>query len=268
MKHVMSEVAMSVMMAIGAMLITSCCSASGAGKSEAAQTAAKGFVFKAVTVGGVELKYAVYVPRTYAAGKPMPAVVFLHGSGECGSDGQKMIAQGVGTNILWNAGRWPCIVVMPQKPVEHDQWEKYDAQVMAALEATRREYSVDPKRIALTGLSQGGHGTWAIGAAHPDLWCALAPICGYADAHHGGITPAEIAAKVKGIPVWAFHGADDDVVPPEQTKAVIAALKSAGGAGPEMGGPRLTIYPNTNHGSWDKAYSEGELPGFLMTARR
>ena len=221
-----------------------------------------GFIFKTIDAGGTTLKYVVYVPRDYTPTKPMPAMVFLHGSGESGTDGQKMIAQGVGTNILWNAGRWPCIVVMPQKPTEHKQWEEFDAQVMAALEATKREYAIDPDRIALTGLSQGGHGTWTIGAAHPDVWCALAPICGYTDSNHGGAKPADIAAKIKSIPVWAFHGEDDDVVNPEQTKTMVEALKAAGAQ------PKLTLYPKTNHGSWDKAYSEPELPAFLMTPRK
>jgi len=235
-----------------------------------------GFLFKEVTAGGVSMKYAVYVPRAYTPNKKWPAIVFLHGSGECGTDGQKMIIQGIGRNILWNADRWPCIVLFPQNPGaargkqgdtpeqsrELRSWSHCDAAVMKMLEETRAAYSIDADRIALTGLSLGGHGAWSIGAAHPDVWCAIAPICGFADAP-GGIAPPEtIAAKLKGVPMWVFHGDADDVVSPDHSRAVVAAMKAAGADA------KLTLYPGVNHGSWDKAYEEAELPGFLMQAKK
>lgn len=219
-----------------------------------ALTPPSGFVFKSVRIGDQLLDYAVYVPRTYDAHSPIPAIVFLHGSGESGTDGQKMIAQGIGTNILWNASRWPCIVIMPQKPTEKKQWEDYDTLVMAALEATQREYRIDPARIALTGLSQGGHGTWTIGAAHPEVWSALVPICGYPEP----ADPAALAPRIKNIPVWCFHGEDDNVVPPAKSRAMIEALNNAGAS------PKFTLYPGVNHGSWDRAYAEPELPRWML----
>jgi predicted peptidase len=249
---------------VGAALLMSGLGASG-GRQEGKAGAAgvqTGFLFKAVEAGGVKLKYAVYVPRGYSAEKKWPAIVFLHGSGESGTDGQKMIVQGIGTNILWNADRWPCIVMLPQKPVMKDQWEKYDAAVMAMLEETKKAYSVDSDRIALTGLSQGGHGTWSIGSAHADVWCAAAAICGYADGHGGGMSAEQIAGKMKGVPMWIFHGENDDVVPPEESRKVAAAMTAAGAE------VKLTLYPKTNHGSWDKAYNEPGLPEFLMKGRK
>jgi predicted peptidase len=221
-----------------------------------------GFIFKTVKIGERKMDYVVYVPRAYALEKEWPAIVFLHGSGESGTDGQKQIAQGIGTNILWNADRWPCIVMMPQKPSEKLQWEDEDDLVMKMLEETKKEYRIDDERIALTGLSQGGHGTWSIGAAHPGVWCALAPICGYADREGVGMRAEEIAAKLKGVPMWVFHGEEDNVVLPEQSKNVVEAMRAAGA--PDV---RLTLYPKTNHGSWDKAYGEKDLPGFLMKSK-
>ncbi len=209
------------------------------------------------------MDYVVYVPRAYEVGKKWPAIVFLHGSGESGTDGQKQIAQGIGTNILWNADRWPCIVMMPQKPSEKLQWEEVDDLVMKMVEETKREYRIDEERIGLTGLSQGGHGVWSIGAAHPEVWSALAPICGYVEKEKGTLTAAGIAEKLKGVPMWVFHGEEDDVVLPEESKRVVEAMTEA--AAKDV---RLTLYPKTNHGSWDKAYGEKELPGFLMTGKK
>lgn len=236
-----------------------------------------GFLFHEVTSNGFTMKYAVYVPRNYTPDTKWPAIVFLHGSGECGTDGQKMIIQGIGRNILWNADRWPCIVLFPQNPgaprgsqgatreqsLAMRSWTRCDAAVMKMLEDTRAAYSIDPDRIALTGLSLGGHGAWSIGAAHPDVWSAIAPICGFADAPGGFAPPETIAAKLKDVPMWIFHGDADDVVSPDHSNRVAAAMKAAGATD-----VRLTIYPGVNHVSWDKAYEEAELPAFLMKAKK
>lgn len=258
----MRRALLGTVVAIGMVVCVGAAAVRGRASGPAVGEPTTGFLFRMVEVGGVGLKYAVYVPRDYTPERAWPAIVFLHGSGESGTDGQKMIAQGIGSNILWNAQRWPCIVMFPQKPVQREQWEAYDAPVMAMLEETRKAFNIDGTRIGLTGLSQGGHGCWSIGAAHADVWCAVVPICGYADAHGGGMTPGQIAGKLKGVPMWIFHGEADAVVPPEESKRVAAAMKEAGGEA------RLTLYPETNHGSWDKAYAEAELPGFLLRARK
>lgn len=209
---------------------------------------------------GEGLDYAVYVPRTLAVhnpAAPVPLVVFLHGKGESGGDGQKMLVQGIGTNILWNGQRWPCVVLFPQKPDASKAWEEYGDLVMEAVARVRASYAIDPDRIALTGLSQGGHGTWALGAAHPQVWSRLAPICGYADP----LEPSAIAQRVAGIPIWCFHGDADDVVPIAKTQAIVNELQRVGAQ------PRFTVYPGVNHGSWDRAYAEPELPAWLLSPR-
>lgn len=238
-----------------------------AGAPPAVQT---GFLFKSLKHEGAEYKHVVFVPRGYTPDKDWPCIVFLHGAGECGKDGLKQVAQGLGQAILWNESAWPCIVVIPQKPEQGRQWEDYDAAVMGMLEQARKEYRIDASRISLTGLSQGGHGTWTLGAAHPDVWSALAPICGYVSRNHGdGAEEAEasrLAEAVKGIPVWAFHGEADEVVRPEQTRVMVAAFKKLGVD------VRASFYPGVNHGSWDRAYREekdaGGLAAWLLAQKR
>jgi len=198
----------------------------------------------------------LYVPRAYDPAKAWPLVVFLHGSGESGADGQKVIAQGIGRDIAWHAERWPCLVLMPQKP-DQRQWETFDSEVVAAIVGARLAYNVDPDRISLTGLSQGGHGTWSLATTYPGLWCALAPVCGYPEP----LTSDAIAAGVGGSPVWCFHGGRDDVVVPARSEGVIEALRKAGNT------VKFTLYPDANHNSWDRAYAEAELPAFLLRAK-
>src|SRR5262249_11286470 len=113
----------------------------------------------------------------------------------------------------------------------------------------------DEKRVYLTGLSQGGHGTWMIAADHPELWAAIAPICGY-------LEPKRVIEKIKSIPVWCFHGEADDAVPGRQTSDLAAAAKAAGGD------VKITTYPGVGHNSWDKAYREEKLGAWFLEHTR
>lgn len=264
---------MLVGLGIGAALVLQ--AAGGAGSPSRAGPDAPprvetGFLFKSFKQGDAEFKHVVFVPRGYTPEKQWPCVVFLHGSGECGKDGLKQVAQGIGQAILWNESAWPCIVILPQKPEQGKQWEDYDTAVMGMLEQVRKEYRIDASRISLTGLSQGGHGAWTLGAAHPDVWSAVAPICGYVSRTHsaGPDEPeaARLAGALKGIPVWAFHGEADDVVKPEQTRVMVAAFKKLGVD------VKASFYPGVNHGSWDRAYREerdsGGLAAWLLGQQR
>ncbi len=224
---------------------------------------ATGMLFKSISHAGTEYKYVVHVPRDYNAAKKWPTIVFLHGAGECGTDGSKQVVQGLGAAVLVKPTDWPFVVVLPQKPDSKMQWEDCDAQVMAMLEATKKEYNVDSSRVYLTGLSQGGHGAWTLGGNHPDVWVAIAPICGYINFKRaGGVdrgAGAAIAEKLKGLPVWAFHGEADDVVKPEQTRCVVEELTKL------KADVKSSFYPGVNHNSWDKAYREEKLGEWFLT---
>ena len=135
----------------------------------------RGVLLRTVNVGGVERKYAVYVPREYDATKAWPVIVFSNGMGECGEDGQKQLAVGLMPAVLANSAAWPYIVVCPQKPIAKTQWIDHYDLVMGTLAEAKREFKVDAERVYLSGLSQGGAGTWAIGAKHADVFAALQP---------------------------------------------------------------------------------------------
>jgi predicted esterase len=125
---------------------------------------------------------------------------------------------------------------------------------LEVLEQLRKEFNLDDKRLYVTGLSMGGYGTWDVIQRHPALFAAAAPVCGGAD--------ESSAARIKDIPIWCFHGGADNVVPPERSRNMIAALKAAGGE------PKYTEYPGVGHNSWDRAYSEPELAPWLFAQHR
>ncbi len=221
------------------------------------------FVERSIEVGGKAHRYRVFLPSTQAGGDTPPMIVFLHGSGERGDDGAKPTNVGIGPYIRAHLDSFPAIVVFPQAP-EGSEWSTHVDLVLATLDAAVREFDGAPSRIYLTGLSMGGYGVWDVALAAPGRFAALAPVC-------GGVRPprkerdtlfvaavaneadpyAAIARRLHDVPTWIFHGAKDDLVPPDDDRKLAAALRAAGA--PDA---RYTEFPDANHNSWDPAYSQ------------
>ena len=183
------------------------------------------FVERSIDVAGTTYRYQVFVPSTAAGGKRPPVILFLHGSGERGSDNRKHVEVGIGSYVRAHLSDFPAIVVFPQAP-EDSEWNQVADMAFAQLDAATREFNGDPDRTYLTGLSMGGYGTWDYALRSPQRFAALVPICGGLT-HPGrpsmnvvgtsGLADpyATVAAKLHEMPVWTFHGAKDDVVPPD-----------------------------------------------------
>lgn len=209
---------------------------------------------RTLTLNGVEHKYALYVPTFLSKAQPAPLIVFLNGRGECGTDGLKQTTQGLGNAIRADPAAWPFVCVFPQKPDFDSTWLEHEALVLGVLEKTRGEQNIDPARIYLTGLSQGGRGTWAIGTRHPDFFAALAPICGFGPNE-------QLGTSIKGLPIWAFHGDADRAVNVTESQRL---AKAAGDLGADV---KLMIYIGVDHNSWDRAYQQEQLSHWLLQHR-
>lgn len=194
-------------------------------------------------------RYVVYVP--HGAAKPMPAILFLHGAGESGDDNLRQVIQGVGSAVMWDRSRWPFVILFAQKPVLRELWPTRVENLNAILRHAEQHLQLDPHRRYITGLSQGGNGTFVLAKRLAWQFAAAAPICGWCD-------PEQAAKDFRDIPLWAFHGLDDDVVKPEGSTKAVDAIKAAGGTA------QVTLYEGVGHNSWDKAYRESELPTWLL----
>jgi predicted esterase len=173
-------------------------------------------------------KYAVFVPAGHSPNRRSPAILFLHGAGERGTDGKKPTLVGLGPYAKARGSSFPFIVVFPQVEDVHGRlltpWQagEPDAErALKILDEVQRTFAVDPQRIALVGWSMGGYGAWSLGAAHPERWSAVVPMSGGGD-------PDKVAA-LKDVPVWAFHGVGDQLVRVAETRAMVDALRAAGG---------------------------------------
>lgn len=236
--------------------------------------AAGTFVERTVSVDGSTHRYQVFVPATAAGGREPSVILFLHGSGERGSDNRKQTEVGIGTYVRRHMDTFPAIVVFPQAP-ENAEWNQLHAVAMAQLDATIEEFGGDRDRTYLTGLSMGGFGAWDYALRDPGRYAALVPICGglvapgrpsmNVAAVAGEADPYAAAARpLSDVPTWIFHGAKDDVVPPDFSRRMAAAMKAAGAKD-----VRYTEFPDAGHNSWDAAYLDTpELWTWLFAQRR
>jgi predicted peptidase len=215
---------------------------------------------------GRQLPYRLMKPDGYDAGKKYPLVVFLHGAGERGTDNAKQMTHGVPQFASKeNRAEYPCFLIAPQCPA-NVKWVDVDWSAAShtipkemteparltieLIEAIAKEFSIDKKRIYITGLSMGGFGTWDLVARYPDLFAAAVPVCGGAD--------EATAEKIKNLPIWAFHGGKDGVVKTVRSRNIIAALEKAGGK------PKYVEYPNIGHDAWNPAYKDAEMFKWLF----
>lgn len=197
----------------------------------------------------LEANFLIYLPDGYVKKDPKqwPLLLFLHGAGESGDMIDLVKKNGPPMQIEYGKS-FPFIVVSPQSPEEDEEW-RIDVLDMLLNELVS-QYNIDEKCIFVTGLSMGGTGTWNLAFAYPGRFAAIVPICGHGD-------PAQ-AGKIKDLPVWVFHGAKDDVVPPSDSESMVNALKA-------LGSPvKFTLYPDANHDSWTDAYNDPELWKWLM----
>jgi predicted peptidase len=197
------------------------------------------------------LHYLLYLPRGYDedAKKTYPLILFLHGAGETGTDLKKVKIHGP-PKLVDKKRDFEFIIVSPQAPTRG--WKP--SALLALLDDVEKEYRVDKDRVYLTGLSMGGFGTWNLAATAPGRFAAIAPICGGGD--------PKTAEKLKGLPIWVFHGAKDNAVPLKRSEDMVKALKEAGHE------VKFTIYPNAAHDSWTATYDNPELYKWFLSHKR
>jgi len=211
------------------------------------------------------LPYRFFIPD-HSGELKLPLILFLHGSGERGSDNEKQVSNGVINFVTTeNQKNHPSFVVVPQCPanarwVDVDFRQPFSRQpaeiskplgmVMALIDSLADQYPVDKQRIYITGLSMGGFGTWDLIERYPAYFAAAVPVCGGGD--------ELLASRLVKIPIWAFHGKQDNVVMPSRSENMINAIRKAGGQ------PLYTAYPDLGHACWEETYSDPELFQWLF----
>ncbi len=204
------------------------------------------------------LNYLFFMPRDTSAvvnGK-YPLIISLHGIGERGNDLWRVKNEGL-PKILDGKNTFPFIVVSPQCP-SSTEWY-YNGGVQAKLntliDSVIARYPVDVKRIYLTGLSMGGIGTLDLAIRYPNRFAALLPIA-------FRIEDGWDLCAIKNIPMWAFHGEKDDIIPFSKAQTVINILTVCGST------PTFTSYPDLYHDAWTRTYNNPAVYDWLLTKKK
>jgi predicted peptidase len=192
-----------------------------------------------------DIPYRLFVPAGSAEGRRYPMIVFLHASGQNGTDNLRQLTPSIGVLIGHAQSIEPAFVLVPQAP-ESDKWVSG---------SVGPPFRIDPDRIYLTGVSAGGAGTWDLITRNGvGRFAAAVPITGAND-------PSR-ASVIARLPIWAFHGAADEISPVENVREMVANLRA-------LGSPvRYTEYPGVGHDSARPAYAEPELFPWLFGQRR
>jgi len=210
-----------------------------------------------------KLPYRLFLPENYSSEIEYPLLLSFHGAGEKGDDNFQQLEPWVAAWINDNIqAKNPCIILMPQCP-QNRQWVDVPFQkgsysisevpmtkpmklVKKIFDKIMNEYSVDENRVYVMGVSMGGYATWNFILNYPDIPAAAVPICGAGD--------PSLANRIKSLPIWAFHGDRDEVVPISGTTDMTNQLKKLGN-----NNVRVTIYENVGHESYDMAWKDLDL---------
>ena len=238
-----------------------------------------GLLTRTLVDGGERRLYQVYVPSDYTPEEPRPVILFLHGAGESGSDGLLPTEYQLGSAIRRNAARYPGLVVFPQVPAYRPAWSSEDVQyALRVLAHVESDFSVDPERVYLTGVSTGGKAAWHTLYRHPERFAAALICCGLVrPAVAGGklvpdpdpVVPEsdghpiiQLAKRLQATPIWTFHGDADPVYPVEDARNIMRSLQT-------LGAPvRYTELAGFGHDVWDVAYYSPAVADWLFAQAR
>ena len=205
-------------------------------------------------LGVDSLQYALHVPRIAPApGEARPLVLYLHG-GAGGTDVAQVVGDASAHAIVEHVGD-SAYVAAPLNRFARGFWDLRALGYL--LDTLAARLPLDPARVYLTGASRGGLGAWTLAMQEPDRFAALVPVCG-AVPHPYHVWVAD------ELPIWAFHGADDEAIPASETLLLLERLRLRDRA-PRA---RVTLYEGVGHEAWERAYRERDLYAWLLRQRR
>lgn len=228
---------------------------------------------------GYSIDYRLFEPKT-EEGEKYPLVLFLHGSGERGSDNAMHLLGNEGA-LVWaepeQQSKNPAYILAPQSPATDEltmYWteEQNYIPMVNLLKETIEKYNIDENRIYVVGMSNGGIGTWNVIEKNPDIFAAAVPICGIGDVRNFDLeqeyvplTDYSAFEEIKDMPIWIFHAEDDPLVDVRYSRDAQMAIKELGGSN-----VKYTEYPEgevmpMGHFSWVNALQDKEMIDWLFS---
>jgi predicted peptidase len=228
-----------------------------AGAPPAPGDAPGSFVAKTLTVRGETFHYSVYLPPGYRRGRAWPVILALHGAGSRGTDGLRPREQSLAEAARQHPERYPAVLVLPQCPPDRDWSGEVADFALEALERTVVDYGGDRQQVYLAGQSMGARGALLLAARSPERFAAVVAVAGRQPADRSAV------ARLKGLPLWLWHGDADAVAPVSESRSLVQALKAAGSST-----VRYTELSGLGHEIFDTVYLDEAVSTWLFTQRR
>jgi len=211
--------------------------------------------------GSESFHYQAYIPPQVKNTENLPVIVFLHGIRERGVGGFIQKEGMFSTIVKQYLKQIPAIVLLPQcHPGKYWSDSAMDRMVMQVVEQTVEEFRADSKRLYLIGVSMGGYGVWHFASHYPQKFAALVSICGGSPAVSGDRF-SSIAQKIGKTPAWLFHGSEDKVVPVNESRELVKALKA------NNNDVKYNEYAGVGHNVWLNALGEKDLMPWLLAQK-
>ncbi len=172
------------------------------------------FPDRQITVRGQRFQYSLSVPQSYRPTNNYALVICLHGAGFTGEAYLDRWQARLGERY---------ILACPTYPAGAWFTRKAEDLVLAVMDSVRRQYRIDSDRIFLTGMSNGGIGTWLIGMHHAPLFAGLAPMASGID---DVVLP--FLENLRNTPTYIIHGKHDQVMPVDLSRKLAGELKNLG----------------------------------------
>ncbi|MGC6456027.1 MAG: prolyl oligopeptidase family serine peptidase [Coraliomargaritaceae bacterium] len=216
-------------------------------------------------------EYFVSTVSVANTNKPLPLLIFLHGGGGVGQDIERIARQSGFLRAALRRHSMDSLFVAPQAAHSPRKfggsrggWQVADLDLLLA--HLLQTLPVDPDRIYLTGISMGGYGTLMWAGYRPEHFAAISPMV-------GGLGPAGPKDITEDLDLWgrnlakiplrAYYGAKDRVVPPDRGEMIREAIKHAGGKQAEV-----IILPDKGHDAASVPYSQPEFFRWLYSHRK
>jgi predicted peptidase len=203
-----------------------------------------------------KLPFAFYGGKDLDGSKKYPLIISLHGKSD-NNDNGKQIGFAKKFADEANYTERPCLILAPlcYQPYGGTGGGWTDAPGIEALDLIKKLVKnlpiVDPDRVYVIGYSMGGFGTWHFLKSEPRLFAAGIPIAGYSSG----------VSKLRSMPIWSFHGAEDTVVKVDGARACAEELKRSKVF-------KYTEFPDEGHGIPGKVVGDVEVHRWLFEQKR
>lgn len=215
-------------------------------------------------------EFLVFGKESLKKGEKLPLLIFLHGAGGIGNEIRRVGGQPRHFLKTIQKANERCICVAPQamkNPMKHGEkggWVPADLDLL--LSHLKKALPIDENRIYLTGSSMGGYGTYAWAANSPGHFAAIAPMVG--GLGPGG--PKDVTSKLDAwgeslakLPMKAYYGENDRVVPADRGAMVMEVIKKAGGEKAEV-----IVLPGEAHGAGRVPFGDVDFVKWMFAQKK